>query len=138
VENVTKRISQLKWLLCSTVSVSGHITGKHELIWRIQVFRDVTLCGWESGSWSWQHHNPLKHQDYTSENMAQFYKILVRTQNVAEVTVAPPICGTQEEHFERISWRFSFSSQIGHTRIFSVHCTSVEQLYRTDNLIKCL
>jgi len=90
-----KRISQLQWLLGSTVSVSGYVTGKRDLILKIQVFRDVTLRGWESGCRKRRHYSPLKLHDYTSENMAQFRKRLVRAQNVAEVTVAPLIRGTQ-------------------------------------------
>jgi hypothetical protein len=34
-------------------------------------------------------------QNYTTENTAKFHKILVRTQNVTEVTVAPLVQGTQ-------------------------------------------
>jgi hypothetical protein len=44
------------------------------------------------------------------------------------------------QNTRRIFWKnfLTFLIQLKISHIFSVHCMSVEQLYRTDNLIKCL
>jgi hypothetical protein len=112
------------------MSVSGYITGKRDLILGIQVFWDVTLCGWESGSRRWRHYNPVKHRDYTFEHMAQFGKILVRTQNIALVTVAPVIQGTQRN----ILNKFPNVSHSAHK--WAIHFPyTVHQLSRSTGLI---